>query len=387
MENARKFSEDFLHSYLQIKCPTLYGRYINFGMIEKLIHSLPEEFLIRNEGFSVLGTPIISVEIGTGSKKILAWSQMHGNETTTTKAAFDFFNFLKMKKNPRANAILKECRIKFIPMLNPDGAEKYTRTNANNVDLNRDAFECSQPESKVLREVFDAFKPDFCFNLHDQRTIFSAGFDKIPATLSFLAPSFNKERTVDQCRSEAMKLIAGIVDSLPKDFQNQVGRYDDAFNINCTGDFFMNKNVPTLLFEAGHYPDDYQREESRKFVVLALIQACRAIAASSIENYTEKAYFQIPENRKLFYDVIIRKAKVADKIVDIGVQFQEQLKNQTIEFVPVVQEIKKEMEKSGHREILAQQKTISNTKGQKIEENEVLHQIKLGNTIKSIKFG
>ena len=52
-------------------------------------------------------------------------------------------------------------------MVNPDGAKLYTRVNANEVDLNRDSVNLSQPESKVLRNVFEEFKPDYCFNLHD----------------------------------------------------------------------------------------------------------------------------------------------------------------------------------------------------------------------------
>jgi hypothetical protein len=47
----------------------------------------------------------------------------------------------------------------------------YTRLNANEVDLNRDSQNLTQPESKVLREIFDLFQPHYCFNLHDQRTI------------------------------------------------------------------------------------------------------------------------------------------------------------------------------------------------------------------------
>ena len=33
------------------------------------------------------------------------------------------------------------------------------------------------------------FNPKFCFNLHDQRTIFGVEGTKNPATISFLAPS------------------------------------------------------------------------------------------------------------------------------------------------------------------------------------------------------
>ncbi len=47
-------------------------------------------------------------------------------------------------------------------MLNPDGAEKWTRTNANDVDLNRDSQNLTQPESQILRKCIEDFKPDLC---------------------------------------------------------------------------------------------------------------------------------------------------------------------------------------------------------------------------------
>ena len=81
------------------------------------------------------------------------WSQMHGNETTTTKALIDCFNLFE-SNNEFSNTILNSCTLYIIPILNPDGAEKYTRFNSNSVDLNRDAQNLSQAESKVLNKVF-----------------------------------------------------------------------------------------------------------------------------------------------------------------------------------------------------------------------------------------
>jgi murein tripeptide amidase MpaA len=68
-------------------------------------------------------------------------------------------------------------------MLNPDGALNFTRVNANKVDLNRDAVDRKAKESKLLRKVLEDFNPEFCFNLHDQRTIFNVEGTKNPATI------------------------------------------------------------------------------------------------------------------------------------------------------------------------------------------------------------
>jgi hypothetical protein len=44
----------------------------------------------------------------------------------------------------------------------------YTLENANKVDLNRDSQALTV---RVSTSCFEEFKPDYCFNLHDQRTI------------------------------------------------------------------------------------------------------------------------------------------------------------------------------------------------------------------------
>ncbi len=321
-------------SYNTHKETTLFGRYIHHEMIAPLLEKYASIFEVERIGSSVKDEPIFSITLGKGSKKILMWSQMHGNESTTTKAVFDLLNTLANDSGSNFD-ILNECQIKVIPILNPDGAKLYTRLNANNVDLNRDAQDLSQPESKVLHAVFKSFKPDYCFNLHGQRTIFSAGSLNNPATVSFLAPSQDIERSVTQTRKIAMEIIVQMNDHLQNDIQGQVGIYDDSFNINCVGDTFQAAGVPTVLFEAGHFLNDYNREETRRFIYESLMIAIQYIENNDIKGLGYKSYFQIPKNEKRFYDVIIRESSVGD----IAIQFQEQLIENSIQFVPKIEKI------------------------------------------------
>ncbi|MGB6267782.1 MAG: M14 family zinc carboxypeptidase [Olleya sp.] len=261
------------------------------------------------------------------------WSQMHGNESTTTKAIFDLLNALQSQD---LNTILKTCTLKIIPMLNPDGAEVYTRLNANLVDLNRDAQDLSQPESKVLRSCFDAFKPHFCFNLHGQRTMYSVGSTNNTATLSFLSPAEDQERSITPTRKKAMQVIIHINNILQNSLPNQIGRYDDGFNNNCVGDTFQGLDAPTILFEAGHFKNDYMREQVRGFVFEALLTAIHYISSSDVSGDNFADYFKIPENGKQFYDIIIRKAQFESKTLDVGINYEEQLVYKSIKFAPKV---------------------------------------------------
>jgi hypothetical protein len=326
----------YIKTYKEI---ALNHRYISLNHIKDLLKKYENCFDVKTIGDSVLGNPIHVIKIGKGQKKVLMWSQMHGNESTTTKAIFDLCQLFSECTDKEIQTILNSCTIAIIPMLNPDGAKAYTRLNANDIDLNRDAQELSQPESKILRTFFNDFKPYYCFNLHGQRTIFSAGSSNLPATVSFLAPAQDENCSVTHNRKIAMEIIAVMNENLQQLIPNQVGIYDDAFNINCVGDTFQSYNVPTILFEAGHYANDYARDKTRQFIFHALLTALNYISITQITGERFKEYLKIPQNEKLFYDIIIRNAKVKSKVQDIGIIYQEKLIENKIEFVPVVEKI------------------------------------------------
>ncbi len=353
------FLQQLLSSY---KSKELYGRYISFSHIEPLIENHKEHFNIDVVGRSVLKQPIHRIILGHGSTKILLWSQMHGNESTTTKAIFDVLNVFKSSKEEDIHSILTSCTIVILPMLNPDGANMYTRNNANDIDLNRDAQALTQPESKVLRAVFDEFKPNFCFNLHGQRSIFSVGNVNKSAILSFLAPAQDTDFSVSINRKIAMDLISRVQDALQIIITNQIGIYDDSFNIDCVGDTFQSLGVPTLLFEAGHFPEDYQRETTRELIFMTLLLAFNLISDTTDLGVHHKFYFQIPQNEKLFRDIIIRNVLLEDKIVDIAIQYKEELKNDLIEFSPIIDTIEASLNFYGHREINAHFNMIESPK-------------------------
>lgn len=313
---------------------SVQNRYITLETLETCLKKRPAASS-KILGKSVQGEPLYAFTLGKGETRILMWSQMHGNESTTTKAVWDMVNYLESSEGL---AILEICTLMIVPMLNPDGAKAYTRVNANEVDLNRDAQELTQPESQALRDLFEKFKPDYCFNLHDQRTLFSVGQSANVATVSFLSPASNQEREVTPSREVAMKLIVAMNETLQRMIPEQVGRYDDGFNANCVGDTFQMLNVPTILFEAGHSPKDYMRENTREYIFHALIKALTTISKGEIENYSTSDYFKIPENGKLFYDILVHAPQVLNPDlapgISLGIRFKEVLDGNRILFIP-----------------------------------------------------
>ena len=310
---------------------SISGRYLTLNHIEPLLSRCQTTVV----GQSILGKPIYQLLLGNGKTKIFMWSQMHGNESTTTKALFDFVNFLH-SDTPESQTLLNSFTFCLLPMVNPDGAAAYTRENANGVDLNRDAQNLTQPESVVLRQVFETFQPHYAYNLHDQRTIFGAGESGHPATVSFLAPAFNENRDMNETRIKAIDVIVAMNFCLQKVIPNQVGRFDDGFNLNCIGDTFQSLHVPTILFEAGHFQNDYEREQTRKFIFMALLSGINYLNENDVVSNKIDDYLKIPQNKVVFYDFVYKNAKINydgnEKIVNFAAQYKEVLKDNKVGF-------------------------------------------------------
>ncbi|MGV9005039.1 M14 family metallopeptidase [Flavobacterium sp.] len=374
--------KNYLALYQEFKEISISGRYISLRHIELIL----KKFNAVSCGQSVLGRPIYKLQFGTGKIKILMWSQMHGNESTTTKAVLDFVNYLH-GNSTESTVLLEKFTFCLVPMLNPDGANAYTRGNANDVDLNRDAKEMTQPESKILRTIFDDFKPNYCYNLHDQRTIFGVAETGKPATISFLSPAYDEDRNWNECRGKAAELIVAMTVELQKYIPSQVGRFDDSFNINCVGDMFQFLNVPTILFEAGHFPNDYEREITRQFVFVALLSSVSYLSENDIVRNKIADYLTIPQNKINFYDFVCKNVKInydsTEKRLNFALQYKEVLNDGKIEFEAWIAQVENLENYFGHSEINVEGKTFFNNHDELPIINEKAN-FSIGNGIKFV---
>ncbi|HLT33944.1 MAG TPA: hypothetical protein VKZ98_09155, partial [Aquaticitalea sp.] len=186
---------------------------------------------------------------------------------------------------------------------------------------------------------------------------------------SFLAPAQDAACSVTETRKKAMEIIVKMHGHLHQLIPNQIGVFDDAFNINCVGDTFQSLNIPTVLFEAGHYADDYDREVVREFIYHSLMVGIDYIASTEITGIHYENYFSIPQNQKLFYDIIIRNAKVDGQTADIAIQFKELLVKDRVAFVPVVEKIADLSSFYAHKELDANHNPILTVDGLEIKKN------------------
>lgn len=313
-----------LNQYHQFIESSLKDRFFKHSHIEHLIHKYAHVFKIRKLGNSNENRSIHLLSWGEGKTKVLLWSQMHGNEPTGTMAIFDLLNFiLQNLDKPEIKALQQNCSLHFIPMVNPDGAERFIRRNANQIDLNRDYLDAITVEASILKNIRDEINPDFGFNLHDQSTLWSVKNSLEPATISFLAPAYNEECSVNKVRERAMLVIADIYSTLSKFIPKNIGLFDETFEPRAFGDNFQKKGTSTLLIEAGGLQNDPEKQNIRKYYFLSILKGLLSISNQTYLIKSVKDYRAISSNAKQLYHIIIERVSVNGVETNMCLNFEE----------------------------------------------------------------
>jgi hypothetical protein len=287
-------------------------------------------FTMDSIGQSAEGRVISLLTVGSGNVKVLLWSQMHGDESTATMALLDMLNFFGTHREADpTRTILEKLRLLIVPMLNPDGAERFQRRTAQAIDMNRDALTLVTPEARILKQVCDEHGPRFGFNLHDQDPRYTVGASKDVSAVALLAPAFDDMRTDNIVRLEAKKVASTFASVLLEFIPGHVSKYDDAFEPRAFGDNVQKWGTSTVLVESGGWPQDRDKMFIRKLNCVALITSLYAIAMESHQQADLTVYERLPFGTKYLYDVILRNARLASNeavppiAADIGINIDE----------------------------------------------------------------
>lgn len=257
-------------------------------------------------GTSIEGRAIRALTFGHGPTSVLLWSQMHGDESTASMSLADILHWVAASPpdDPLRRLLEDRLTVTMIPMLNPDGAERFIRHNAIGVDVNRDARRLATPEGRILKAVRDSIGADFGFNLHDQLSR-TAGRDGELVAIALLAPAADEARSWGAVRQRARHLSAVIAAALESEIAGRIARYDDAFTPRAFGDNMQAWGTSTVLIESGELPDDPQKQELRRLNVLAILAALEAIAGGSLEEMPTVHYDDLPMNVGITNDLIL----------------------------------------------------------------------------------
>ena len=266
-----------------------------------------ERIQVTRLGESVEGRAINAVTAGSGPTTVLLWSQMHGDESAATMSLADIIHwFASAPESDSLRASLAErLTIVMVPMLNPDGAERFIRENAIGVDINRDARRTATPEGRILKSVRDSLQADFGFNLHDQG-IHTAGEDGPLVAIALLAPAADEERSWGPVRQRARGVAAAIATALEPDLADRMARYDDAYAPRAFGDNMQAWGTSTVLIESGILPNDRQKQELRRLNIVALLSAFETIASERYADEATAAYDSLPMNRSVDYSILVQ---------------------------------------------------------------------------------
>lgn len=292
--------------------------------------SMDEILSVEELGRSSEGRPISLLKLGTGKTKIFMWSQMHGDEPTATMGILDMLSFISLNKtSPEVRKILSETTLLIIPMVNPDGAERFQRRSVHGIDINRDALSLQTKEAQVLKATRDAYSPDFGFNLHDQEPRFTVGPTGAVATIALLAPAYDYAKSENASRLRAKKVAAKLVELLLPFIDGHISRYDDSFEPRAFGDNVQRWGTSTVLIESGGWENDREKMFIRKLNCVALLGICSSIARGDYEQSDVALYERLAANSKTLCDVILRGValtlpnNMAPVVVDVGIDEEE----------------------------------------------------------------
>ena len=268
-------------------------------------------FFLERVGTSTEGRSINMITVGSGPARVLLWSQMHGDEPTATAALLDVFEyFQRHRTDPVVQRILSSLTLYVIPMLNPDGAERFQRRNAQGIDINRDALNLQTPEGRTLKAVRDRFNPRVGFNLHNQGWGTSVGDPPKPASISLLSVAYDKPRSDNAGRRLTKKLCAVIRDALEPFASGQIGRYDDEFEVRAFGDNLTLWGTPVVLIETGPFPSAEPDPPLVRMNFVAILSALDALATGNVERADAKRYESLPLNESRLFYILVQQATV-----------------------------------------------------------------------------
>ena len=239
-------------------------RYRPWSLWEERLESVPSAWTRELLGTSEEGRPLWAFTLGSGPITRLAWAQMHGNEPTATRALLRIMNETKSLPDGESWA--------FFPLVNPDGANRFTRANARGVDINRDAKDRTSREAQILWDWIQCHQPKVAYNLHDQRSWYGLPNSNRPATFSVLAARANPEGST----TPAFRAAQGAAGDLAHIFQElsdlPTTTFDDSFYPGAFGENVQASGIPVVLVETGSHISGYDRTQQVDWLTEGLLR-------------------------------------------------------------------------------------------------------------------
>lgn len=296
--------------------------------VDKILAGEGAEVQRQLLGESFEGRPIELITIGNGPRRVLMWTQMHGNEPTHTTVLLNLLDQLVNQPDSEVSKTLTSgLTLGMILALNPDGAERNIRHNAQGIDINRDALEFATCEGTILRDGLKSFQPDFGFNLHNQRHRLSIGSPSEPVAVSLLVPPIDEANTQNDSTRRATQVAATFCEKVRKHCGERISRYGIEYMARAFGEWVQRQGVSVILVEAGGWTDgSFDQLEVLHYA--ALVQTLETIATDKLDEANSASYTELPRfHDHLIFDVLVTKSRLAQSttgkttFAEIGIDF------------------------------------------------------------------
>lgn len=277
---------------------------------------------LEEAGRSTEGRQILLLGLGRGPRNILLWSQMHGDETTATSSLLDLAQFVAThQEEPWVSEVLRKFTLLCVPMLNPDGAERRQRRNAQGIDINRDARKLQTPEGRILKSLRDRYNPFLGFNLHNQNSLTTVGDTGEVATIALLAVASGRAGKAaanaqgDEIPSEnlAKQVTAVLFEALAPFVYGHISRYDEDFNPRAFGDNLTLWGTPIVLIESGGNPAGQPAGFGVMLNFVGLLATLDSLAGGRIQNANPAVFDALKMNSDTpIHDLLLRDAWICN---------------------------------------------------------------------------
>ncbi|MBN1637449.1 MAG: hypothetical protein JW866_00665, partial [Ignavibacteriales bacterium] len=153
------------------------------------------------------------------------------------------------------------------------------------------------------------------------------------------------EKDINDVRERTMKLISCLFEELSQFIPGHIAKYNDDFEPRAFGDNMIKWGTSSVLIETGGWKNDFEKQFLRKINFVALLSAFQSISNECYKTSDIQTYFDIPENERRAFDLLLRNL-IMEKdgkeiLVDIGVYRTEHIlkDKQEINFIGRVQDI------------------------------------------------
>ena len=143
-----------------------------YPWLENVAMARPNQVKLRIIGDSATGASIVAMEIvppgksAWNLKRLVVICRQHGNEPEATGSGARFIYHWLRPRSAREKNLAATTALLIVPIANPDGAARYQRRTARNVDMNRDWGRNQSVEVGVLTRWIKSWKPQLIIDNH-----------------------------------------------------------------------------------------------------------------------------------------------------------------------------------------------------------------------------